>query len=325
MARASDKPRPEREASLRAGLALSFVLHALVFVLGCALLWVVAGPLATRIVALSWGILFATHGFFAVLVPLLRPPLERRALARVEPSVAPPALAASRPLEELSAAIAHELRSPLTAARSLVQQIAEDPSAPECGEFAAVALGELDRAERSIAHLLRFARAESLELAEMSLAHAVLAAVESCRERALSRGATLDAQVQDPGPSRGDEEKLQRAVFNLVANALDALEEAGTAEPRVVVSAGQSLAGDALWVSVRDNGPGIPSDTLPRLFAPFFTTKKGGTGLGLALSRKTALAHGGDLEARNTKGGGAEFILTVAREPRAAMRAGGTS
>ena len=90
--------------------------------------------------------------------------------------------------------------------------------------------------------------------------------------------------------------------------------------PGVEVASGQNLAGDEIWVAVRDNGPGIPAEALPRIFSPFFTTKEGGTGLGLALAKKTAEAHGGTLEAGARRSGGAELLLVL---PRAARRGAG--
>lgn len=321
-ARAEDRP-----AKKLVGRALGFAGHVIVFTMVCLLLLVVAGFLPTLIVALSWGIGLAAHGFFAVAAPLLRAPLEARAeqTLALSPPPAPPApparLAAPGPstrgLEELSAAIAHEIRSPITAAKSLVQQIAEDPASPDNAEYASVAVAELDRVERSIAHLLRFARDEALEPADVRMVDVVQAAVETMRDRAARQGATLATSIEESGTMRGDPEKLRRVVENLVGNALDAVRDAKTEGARVEVASGQNLAGDEIWVAVRDNGPGIAPEALPRIFSPFFTTKEGGTGLGLALAKKTAEAHGGTLEASTRRTGGAELLLVV---PRAARR-----
>jgi signal transduction histidine kinase len=109
-------------------------------------------------------------------------------------------------------------------------------------------------------------------------------------------------------------------VINLVGNALDALREAGTPAPRVSLSMGQNLAGTELWLRVRDNGPGIDPGLRERLFSPFHTTKSGGTGLGLPICRKLVEAHGGSLELCSPPGTGAEFLITLPREPRAEAR-----
>ena len=87
-------------------------------------------------------------------------------------------------MEELSARVAHEIRNPITAAKSLVQQMEEEPGAPENVEYARVALEELARVERSVSHLLRFARDEELRMGVVRLADVVDSALETFRDRA---------------------------------------------------------------------------------------------------------------------------------------------
>ncbi|MGN6318859.1 sensor histidine kinase [Trinickia sp.] len=108
-----------------------------------------------------------------------------------------------------------------------------------------------------------------------------------------------------------DDLRLEQALINLIANALDALEP--VAAPRLIVDL--DVAEEALSITVRDNGPGIPADVLPRVFEPFFTTKQTGKGLGLGLAIVSSIARdcGGSLAARNDTGGGAAFVLTLRR------------
>jgi two-component system C4-dicarboxylate transport sensor histidine kinase DctB len=105
--------------------------------------------------------------------------------------------------------------------------------------------------------------------------------------------------------------RLEQALINLIGNALDALEPVAVARLSIDID----VAADALAVIVRDNGPGIPPDALPRLFEPFFTTKGAGKGLGLGLAIASSIARdcGGTLFARNEAGGGASFVLTLRR------------
>jgi len=194
-----------------------------------------------------------------------------------------------------------------------VQQMGEDPSSKETLAYASIALAELDRVERSISHLLRFAREEELELRDARLAEIVDSALATCCERAARLGVRIERELDGPAPVRGDPEKLRRVVINLVGNALDALEESKTREPRVRVLAGENLAGDEVWLRVRDNGPGIASELRARVFDPFFTSKQGGTGLGLALARKVVLAHGGSIEVGAAAPQGTEFVVTLPR------------
>jgi C4-dicarboxylate-specific signal transduction histidine kinase len=161
--------------------------------------------------------------------------------------------------------------------------------------------------------LLRFARDEAVERAETDMGDVARTAVDTLRDRVAKAGVSLVLSVDDTGAMRGDAEKLRRVVENLVSNALDALEEARTPDPCIDVACGASLAGDSIWVAVRDNGPGIPAEALPDVFKPFFTTKANGTGFGLALSKKTIDAHGGTMEVGRSPSGGAEVVFTVPR------------
>lgn len=293
------------------GRQLAFLGHFVVFTMVVVLLLFVAGLNVAVITALGWGIGLTAHGFFAVAAPMMRPTLEHHTARVIAP--APARGPDAHALEELSAAIAHEIRNPITAAKSLVQQMGEDPSSARNAEYAAVAVEQLDRVERSIAHLLRYARDESLQLTPTSIDDVVRAAVEGLRDRVARAGVSLVVSADPTGTMRADPEKLRRVVENLVTNALDALTDAGTEGPCIDVACGTSLAGDAIWVSVRDNGPGIAPEALPRIFQPFFTSKEGGTGLGLALSKKTVEAHGGTLEAMPLPSGGTELRFTLPR------------
>jgi signal transduction histidine kinase len=316
---------PTHEAKRLVGRQLGFAGHAIVYWFTCLLLLVVAGPFVAVVVGLSWGIGLAAHGFFAVAAPLLRAPLER-GTARVLAAKAPPLEATrdARALEDLAAAIAHEIRNPITAAKSLVQQIAEAPAAPETSEYATVAVAELDRVERSIVHLLRYAREESLTLAPVHMVDVVQSAVEATRDRAAGGGVRITTALEDGGVVRGDAELLRRVLVNLIVNAVEALAEAESESPAVEIASGPNLAGTEIWVTVRDNGPGVDPTVAPRVFAPFFTTKQGGTGFGLALAKKTIEAHGGTIEVGNRPGGGAEISFTIPRAERALGAPGAT-
>lgn len=100
-------------------------------------------------------------------------------------------------------------------------------------------------------------------------------------------------------------------LINLLGNALDAV--ATVAAPAIEVTVAVSSA--TVAIEVRDNGPGIPPELLPRLFEPFFTTKEMGSGLGLGLAISSSIASdaGGSLTARNAPSGGALFVLTLRR------------
>jgi signal transduction histidine kinase len=302
------------EARRRAERKIRFVQHVISYVCVVLFLSLVARPVAV-IVAFCWGIGLTTHFFKALVAPGLRrrwiqAEVDRQVGKRVTRERRHLEGEQLRSLEELSASIAHEIRNPITAAKSLVQQMGEDPSSVENVEYANVALSELDRVERSISHLLRYAREEEVQIRNMRMSEVVEGALETLRERIASSGVQVDSAVDSQGEMEGDPEKLRRVIINLVGNAIDSLEEAGLPDPHISIAVGDNLAGSEVWVRVSDNGPGIDADTQRKMFRPFYTSKANGTGLGLAISKKLVDAHRGYIEVQSAPGAGAEFVLT---------------
>ena len=319
----STEERAYREAKRRANARVGFASHFVAYASVCTLLLFVAGFRPATIVALSWGVGVAIHYFAAVVAPdMRRRVLEREVQRQVATDVPRERRSVSdrhvRSLEDLSASIAHEIRNPITAAKSLVQQMGEDPASAENVDYAKVALEELDRVERSVAHLLRYAREEDLRMTDLRLDSVVDSALESLRDRLTEQAVRVQRDVETDAVLRGDPEKLRRVLINLVNNALDALAESGTPHPTLEVLAGENLAGTECWVRVSDNGPGIDPEALSKIFSPFYTSKQSGTGLGLALSKKVVDAHGGSIEATSRPGAGTEFTITIPKQSQTA-------
>ena len=324
-------PLTPEEKALRAARAeanrrIGFFAHLVPYLAVVTFLTFVAGPRAAGIVALAWGIGVASHFFGAILAPRIHQRIvEREVSRRVHADVSRERRtlvdAHARHVEQLAAGVAHEIRNPITAAKSLVQQMGEDPTARDNVEYAGVALAELERVERSISHLLRFAREEDIAFGEVRIDQIVDAALATLAERSAALGVTVERDVAVLRPLRGDPEKLRRVLINLIGNALDAFAEAKTPAPQLSLQAGENLAGSEVWLRVRDNGPGMDAEKLGRIWSPFYTSKATGTGLGLALSKKVVEAHGGAIEAGSAPGEGTEFLITLPRsrpagEPR---------
>ncbi len=267
------------------------------------------------LLAIAGGLLLSS--FAEQWLPLLLQP-ELREAQRQNEARRITAGAHARELQNLSASIAHEIRNPITAAKSLVQQMGEDPRSEENLEYANVALGELERVERSVSHLLRFAREEQLEAREFSLAEIVDDAVAAVQDRTQSAGVAVRTEIDTDGSMLGDPEQLRRVVLNLVSNAVDALTESATSTPSVWIELGENLAGTEVWLRVRDNGPGISQDAIDRIFSPFHTSREKGTGLGLPITKKLVEAHSGSIEVKSSPGAGAEFLVTL---PKASVEA----
>ncbi len=208
---------------------------------------------------------------------------------------------------ELAARIAHEIRNPVTAARSLAQQLAREPGQPWAAEHRLI-LEELDRVERQMGDLLRFARREELRFEPVDLGELARATLDALRPRLDAAGIAAALEASPGVIARADRDKLRQVLVNLLENARDAL--ATSPSPRRVTIAVRNGEGVAT-LSVTDNGPGVPAEVLSRLFEPFFSTKQTGTGLGLAIARHAVEAHGGAIVAAPAEGAGLTFRVTL--------------
>jgi len=324
-ARHTPEERRYRDARRLANRRFGFLIHFVTYASVLALIFVSSRSVrATLIVAVAWGIGLSIHYLAALLGPRLRAQWIQQELDRhVERGthqLQSTENANARSLEDLSASIAHEIRNPVTAAKSLVQQMGEDPVSSDNMEYAQVALEELDRVERSISHLLKYARDEDFRFAAVALPEIIDSAVAAVRDRVESQGVEVDVEISAPCAMKGDPEKLRRVLVNLLRNSMDAFAEVPHDAPCIVIMAGENLAGTEVWLRFRDNGPGLPDEIRERVFDPFYTTKEDGTGLGLALSKKVVESHGGSMEIQAETATGTEFLITF---PKALKLSGG--
>ena len=209
---------------------------------------------------------------------------------------------------ETAARIAHEIRNPITAARSLAQQLAREPGAPFAAEHEVI-LDELERVERQVATLLRFARRDELRLEPVDLQALARATADRLRARLDAEQIRLVVEAPERLVTLGDREKLGQTLLNLVENAADALAE--TAPPGRWITVTVAGAAGRATVRVGDGGPGAPPEVVARLFEPFFTSKAHGTGLGLAIVKRTIEAHGGRIDAERVPDAGLAFRIEL--------------
>ena len=218
---------------------------------------------------------------------------------------------------ELAARIAHEIRNPITAARSLAQQLVQEESA--FGEEHRLILAELERVEKQVAALLRFARREEFRFEGVDLGELARATVAGFQTRLEAAGVGVELELADGVTARADREKMRQVLINLIENALDAL--AASPAPRCV-GIGVGTANGSALLRVTDSGPGVPADVLPHLFEPFYSRKEAGTGLGLAIAKRTVDAHGGRIELASQADAGmtVRIELPLARPPEGPPR-----
>lgn len=214
-------------------------------------------------------------------------------------------LADKRQLEslgEMAAVMAHEMRNPLASLKGNLQLLAERFRDDERAHAKVErVVGEATRLEQLTNSLLTFIRSGRIELKSAD----PVAIIERVRLQTSSTAIVVDADKAPPLWTF-DPDRVEEAVTNLLVNAVDVSPQPGSIQVQVVERAG------ALEVSVRDQGPGFQGD-IERLFEPFTTTKTRGTGLGLAVSRQIAEAHGGTLTATNHAAGGAVVVLRLPR------------
>jgi signal transduction histidine kinase len=185
----------------------------------------------------------------------------------------------------------------------------EDPHSLENVEYAQVAVEELDRVERSISHLLRYAKEEDLHFAPVNLASVIDSALTELKAK-LDAAKVAVSRNYIGGPTLiADGEKLRQVFANILDNAIDALQP--LAEDRRVELFVENGVPNRAKVRVRDNGGGISPEKIDRIFNPFFTTKEKGTGLGMAISKKIVEAHEGTIDVVSEPGRGTEFVITL--------------
>lgn len=212
-------------------------------------------------------------------------------------------------IEELSSTIAHEIRNPVAAAKSLVQQMGEDPGSIENVEYAKVAIEELDRVERRISHLLKYAKEEDYAFAHVNLASIVDATLTQLKSK-LEAAKVSVSRNYIAGPTVwADGEKLKQVFGNILDNAVDAMESVAS-ERHIDVYIENGRPKTAM-VRLRDNGCGIPEAKLAKIFNPFFSTKEKGTGLGMAIAKKIVDAHQGEIAVESVEGRGTEFRVVL--------------
>ncbi len=208
---------------------------------------------------------------------------------------------------EFAASLAHEVRNPLTSIRLDLERAQERSDDEQAGVLVARALAEIERLESTVSGSLRVARSGNLELIPVDVRHPLENAAHAAKPEFESRGAELELDGLPEMWVRGDAGALEQLILNLLRNAAEALPGGGRAWIHV------DSDPTHVWISVSDDGAGIPADIVDSVLEPFYSTKPEGTGLGLPIATRIARAHGGDLTIESGPEGGTTVRIVLPR------------
>lgn len=214
----------------------------------------------------------------------------------------------------LAAALAHEVGQPLAALVSYCEAGRQSLEHAQMNRERLVrnlecAVREAHRAAGIIRELRGFLGKDKAHPEKFRLDTVIAAAVQLVEPSAHARGIHIDLQLKKRlPPLKGRSLQIEQLLLNLLTNAIDA---ARSEHGRITITTQRDVSAAMARVSVADNGPGLDAEVARRLFNPFYTTKKGGLGIGLMIARSIAEAHGGSLWAEPAPGGGTIFHFTA--------------
>ena len=214
---------------------------------------------------------------------------------------------------QLVSGVAHELNNPLASITAFAQLMLSDGNLNKDDRHATETIAsEARRAARIVHNLLTFARQHKAEKTYADINQVIENTLELRGYDLNVRGIQIERLYADPPPSTMlDAYQLQQVILNLVTNAEQAMAGVERTHHRLTVRTRQNV--DAVHIEIEDTGPGIPVESLERIFNPFYTTKSvgHGTGLGLSISLGIISEHGGRIWAENAAGGGARFCVEL--------------
>jgi signal transduction histidine kinase len=216
----------------------------------------------------------------------------------------------------LAAGIAHEVGNPLTSISSMVQMLQRRDIDSYTQEKLALVSGQLQRIRTTLRELIEFSRPASSERSRVGLGDILGEALNIAKYYKRTRGRIAPLELPpDLPPLYAVRDQLVQVFLNLILNAIDAVDRDGRIELQV------TRTSEGVEVAVHDNGCGIAPEHTARLFQPYFTTKKHGTGLGLFVTRQLVEDHGGTVAVESHPGAGTVFRV---RLPVMPLREGGS-
>lgn len=225
-------------------------------------------------------------------------------------------------LGRLGAAVAHEIRTPLTSLKLFLESIqGEIEISPEYAEDFIIAMSQISRIEVAINRLLDYTKPKEMIFSKISVEKLVKDIASLVRPLANKQESVIETHFTPHLPRiTGDNKLLEEALINLFINALEAMPEKGRIKV-VVKPETMEIEGDGnipvsvIRIDIADSGPGIAPENIDFIFDPFFTTKSAGTGLGLPMVYNTVKRHNGEILVKNQEEGGAAISLFLPVKP----------
>ena len=216
-------------------------------------------------------------------------------------------------LGQLAAGVAHEIRNPLNAISMASQRLkrefmpGDEEKIKEFQILASVIRDEIRRLDGIIEEFLTFSKSRRLELHDYPVREVLQKIVNLIKEEAALKGITIETRYHhDPAIIPMDVDKLQQALLNFVKNAMESISGAGN----IIISV-NTAGKERVSIKISDNGCGMTSEEIERIFNPEYTTKEKGLGLGLPLAHEIIRGHGGAISVISQQGGGTTFEIML--------------
>ncbi|KGM44619.1 ATP-binding protein [Neobacillus niacini] len=199
---------------------------------------------------------------------------------------------------QMAAAIAHEIRNPLSSLKGFTQL--QQERYPNTNDFYPIMIQEIDRINSIVEDLMTLGKPKEIKFSKASIEEIIAYTLSITQQEAERQGVSVETTMTGPLPPLDcDSKQLKQVFINLIKNAIESMSEGGKVKVNVKV-----LDGTKMNISIQDEGSGIDEESIPNLGEPFFTTKADGTGLGLMVSNQIIQDHQGKITIKSSLGKG---------------------